>query len=234
MTRRTRIATFNVKRLATKEAARVDAIASFVRAHAPDVLALQEVEAGASLAIAERAGFPHASFVAHAHGVDRGVAILHRTPAAARGGERVPARWLDDKGFTRVVIPCSAQPIEIVALHLDWLSRDARTRQIARIADHLGPASGPRLVLGDLNAMSPRAFGGAHDDTAHALARALGLRVRESSPPTFPSKSPRWALDWILTCDAFETRQMCVLPTALSDHAMLIAELDLERRADAA
>jgi endonuclease/exonuclease/phosphatase family metal-dependent hydrolase len=220
-----RIGTFNVKRLGARDDTRIDAIAELVRAHSLGVLALQEIEAGASLAIAERAGFPHASFVAHAQGAERGVAILHRVPALEHTGARVPARWRDDKGFTRVLVPSRSGPVEIVALHLDWLSRARRERQIASIGALLGEATGPRLVLGDLNAMSPRAFGGAHDDTAHALARVLGLRVRESSPPTFPSARPRWALDWILTCAAFETRQTQVVPTPLSDHAMLIADL---------
>lgn len=225
-----RIGTFNVKRLGARDDTRIDAIAELVRAHSLGVLALQEIEAGAALAIAERAGFPHASFVAHAQGAERGVAILHHAPALEHTGARVPARWRDDKGFTRVLVPSlrvpsQRSPIEIVALHLDWLSRARRERQIASIGALLGEATGPRLVLGDLNAMSPRALGGAHDDTAHALARVLGLRVRESSPPTFPSARPRWALDWILTCAAFETRHTEVVPTALSDHAMLIADL---------
>ncbi|MBX7192470.1 MAG: endonuclease/exonuclease/phosphatase family protein [Sandaracinaceae bacterium] len=228
---RIRVGTFNVKRLSARERRRAGDIASVVRTCALDVLTLEEVELGAALEIARGAGFAHTSFVGHAHRAPRGVAVLHHAPALERGGARVPARWLDDKGFTRVLLGHARGAIELVGLHLDWLHRAARERQIREIATSLGPPRAPRVVLGDLNAMGPRALGRTHDDTVHALGRALEVSPHAPTVPTFPSARPRWALDWVLASEPLAIEAVEVLPTAHSDHALLVAELAWARAA---
>ena len=229
-----RVASFNVQRLSARHAARVEAIAGIVRTLEVDVLALQEIDAGPAFDVTRGAGLSHTTFVAHAPSARRGVAVGHRYAAQATGGARIPARLGDDKGFTRVVLDVpieesASRPrrVEVIALHLDWLSRAARARQIAALAEALGPPSSSRLVLGDTNAMSARALGRTHDDTVHALAEELGVRAPEIVCPTFPSRRPLWALDWILATADLSFVDVQTHATASSDHAAIVATLAL-------
>jgi endonuclease/exonuclease/phosphatase family metal-dependent hydrolase len=229
-----RVASFNVQRLSARQGARVEAIASIARALDADVLALQEIASGPALDVTRGAGLAHTTFVAHAASAQRGVAIGHRLPALASGGARIPARLGDDKGFTRVVIEAPSEPpsarshrIEVVALHLDWLSRAARARQIASIASTLGAPACSRIVLGDTNAMSPGAFSRTHDDTVSELAERLGVRAPSEARPTFPSRRPFWALDWILATPDLSFVDVEMRATRSSDHAAILATLAL-------
>jgi endonuclease/exonuclease/phosphatase family metal-dependent hydrolase len=229
-----RVASFNVQRLSAGQPARVEAIADIVRALEADVLALQEIDAGPALDVTRSAGLAHTTFVAHAASVQRGVAVGHRLPALASGGARIPARLGDDKGFTRVVLdvplePPSSRPhrVEVVALHLDWLSRAARARQIRSIASTLGAPESSRIVLGDTNAMSPGAFGRTHDDTVRELAERLGVRAPSEPRLTFPSRRPFWALDWILATPDLSFVDLETRATRSSDHAAIVATIAL-------
>jgi len=217
-----RVVTFNTKRL--RAGPRALAVADFLRNQRADVVALQEVSEDAAESIARHAGFRHCTFAKHARRAQRGVALLHRLDARERGGARLPARWGDDKGFVRIVLSdASHGDLEVIALHLDWLSRRARTKQIEALASLL-PEARRRVVLGDMNAMS---FGACirrrvHDDTTRELGNALGVEPR-GAHRTFPSRSPVWALDWILASPALHIADVRVdVPSPrLSDHAAL-------------
>jgi endonuclease/exonuclease/phosphatase family metal-dependent hydrolase len=224
-----RVASLNVLRLSSREKQRAARIGAFLGELGTDVVALQEVEGEPAADVARRAGFDHCTFVGHALSRRRGVALLHRSPALVSGGARFPARLGDDKGYTRAVVLACGREIEILGVHLDWLSRRARAGQIEALARAVGPACMPRVVLGDLNAMTlgTWARGDAVDDTVSALALALGLRPSSSISRTFPGRAPRWALDWILASPELDVSALEVVPTALSDHAAIVAEITL-------
>lgn len=221
-----RVATFNVKRLSRAAVGRGEAIGDFLAALGTDVVALQEVDDSAAERIATRIGFPHCTFVGHAPSGRRGVALVHRHAAVSTEGARIAARPGDDKGFTRAVLATDGGVVDVVGVHLDWISRQARERQIAELAARL-PPSPRRVVMGDFNAMNvvTVAQRRPHDDTASAVARALGLRAPAVPKPTFPSGAPRWALDWIVTSDDLALGELRVHPSKLSDHAALVAEV---------
>lgn len=223
----TRVASLNVQRLSPRERDRVARIGAFVGGLASDVVALQEVSREAAHEVARHAGFPHCTFVGHSASRDRGVALLHHAPARVADGARIAARPLDDKGYTRARLTLAGREIEIVGLHLDWLSRRARARQIEVLGRALGPPSTPRIVLGDLNAMTPSAWarGEPADDTVLAVALALGVRPPTRSARTFPSRAPRWALDWALASPDLALGEVQVVPTELSDHALIAIEV---------
>jgi endonuclease/exonuclease/phosphatase family metal-dependent hydrolase len=162
--------------------------------------------------------------------------LLYRGQAVESSGGLLPARARDDKGYTRVVLQVSpsSPPIEIVALHLDWISRRARERQAASLAEALGPPKRPRLVVGDLNAMTARTIlsGDDHDSTVRVLAERLGVAPpRAPSVRTFPNFAPMFSLDWVLASASLEVRTVRALPSRLSDHAVLIAEVGLSEAA---
>ncbi len=222
-----RIASLNVKRLGARERPRAARIGAFVRELQSDVVALQEIGEEAAHDVAAHAGMAHVTFVGHALSGRRGVALLHRAPAITSSGVRIAARVGDDKGFTRAVLRFGDRELEIVGMHLDWLSRRARLVQIERIARALGAPSIPRVALGDLNAMTLRTWarGETADETVIALALALGVRTPGKTSPTFPSHAPRWALDWVLASPELGLSEIEVVPTALSDHAAIVAEV---------
>jgi len=233
-----RIVSFNVKRLSHRwSGGRVRAvrIGAFLRPIDADVCALQEIEhepddAQSALAlVAREAGFTERAFTRHAPGQPRGVGLLYRGRAVESSGGLLPARARDDKGYTRVVLQVapSSQAIEIVALHLDWISRRARERQAAALAEALGPPRGPRLVVGDLNAMTARTIlsGEDHDSTVRVLAERLGVAPPRAGVRTFPNFAPMFSLDWVLASASLQVRSVRALPSRFSDHAVLIAEV---------
>lgn len=230
-----RVASFNVKRLSAREKLRVDRIGAFVGALESDVVALQEIWTEPVADVARSAGFPHWTFVGHAPSRRRGVAMLHRVAASARGGERLSARPGDDKGYTRAVLRPRGVDVEVIGLHLDWISRRARSRQIDELARAVGQPRMPRVVIGDMNAMTLAAWARAmpSDDTVTELARALGVSPPPTAQATFPSRAPRWALDWILVSPPLRFADVRVTPTPLSDHAAIVADLVIgeDRRA---
>ncbi len=150
----------------------------------------------------------------------------------ARSGGRLPARAGDDKGFTRVVLAMPAAAVigavEVIAVHLDPFSHRARQRQIAALAASVGAPTMPRIVLGDFNAMTIRAWltRRAHDDTVAEVAEALSVEMPTcASHKSFPSRYPLFAIDWVLASSELEVRNVEVVATRLSDHAALLAEV---------
>jgi endonuclease/exonuclease/phosphatase family metal-dependent hydrolase len=234
-----RIVSFNVKRLSHRWAGgrtRAVRIGALLRTLDADVCALQEIEhvpddAGSALAlVAREAGFDAHTFTRHAPGQPRGVGLLHRGLVIETSGGLLPARPRDDKGYTRVVLQVSpsAPAIEIIAVHLDWISRRARERQAAALAEAVGRPTGPRLVVGDLNAMTARTLlrGEDHDSTVRVLASRLGVAPpRAPGVRTFPNFAPTFSLDWVLASASLAIGSVRALPTRLSDHALLVAEV---------
>ncbi len=220
-----RVVTFNTKRLGRGQHARAEAIAGHLAGLAPDVVALQEVDDAAAAHVALRAGFAECTFVGHSPSGRRGVALLHRRAARVQGGAKVPARWLDDKGYAQVVLALDdGRELEIIGLHLDWASRRARGAQLRRLADLLPPRPA-RIVLGDLNAMNVGAIVRRLpvDDTIDAVGSALGVRPPAELVRTFPAHAPRWALDAVLASAPLAVTQVQIAPSELSDHAALVA-----------
>lgn len=240
-----RVVSLNVARLSKRETKRSYEIGAMLRALTADVCALQEIcsespEDGALAQVAKGARLAHSTFEAHAPLAARGIALLHRHPAVAHSGGRLPARAGDDKGFARSVLEvpradvtssasnAGVTLIEVIGVHLDPFSQRARSRQIDALAKVVGPATMPRIVVGDLNAMSLRALLSrrAHDETVAMVANALGVDV---SPlpltKSFPSRLPLFAIDWVLVSSALEVRSVESIKSRLSDHAALLAEV---------
>jgi endonuclease/exonuclease/phosphatase family metal-dependent hydrolase len=230
MTGPLRVVSFNVKRLSGKHLERARKIGELLATLDPDVCCLQEIEDEQESAVAgtaRAAGFAHYSFVPHATKVRRGVALLHREQSQQTTGARLEARVFDDKGFVCATLSRGPQPFDVIGLHLDPFSRARRLRQVLELSRALGPPTRPRVVMGDLNAMSPMALarGHRHDDTVDALAIALHVQPLTGGLRSFPAARPVFELDWVLASPELELADARVVPTRLSDHAALVAEL---------
>ena len=194
-----------------------------------DLVALQELEhQGSDAHRSLLSESMHLTVGKHSRSGTRGVGVLCATPFLQEDHGRLSARWGDDKGYVRVVVTPHAMgsAVEFIGVHLDPFSPRARFRQIDALAREVGAPSMPRIVAGDLNAMSAKALlsGRDHDETVSALSEALGVRSGIALK-TFPNRFPRLAIDWVLASPDLSFRAMRREKTNFSDHAAIVAEL---------
>ena len=79
------------------------------------------------------------------------------------------------------------------------------------------------IVAGDFNT-----FWGEHE--IYLFMRASGLRsANANSSPSFPSRSPRKELDFILYSDGIRVTHFEVADVRLSDHRPLICDFEVTR-----
>lgn len=231
-----RIVSLNVCRLDPGSAggrARARRVGSLLSELDASLVAFQELEHAGhadSLDVFGDAG-SHWILGRHSRSGGRGVALRSRALPLDYTEGRLSARTVDDKGYARGVFAMLGCTVEVIALHLDPFSRRARHRQIAMLADAVGPAQMPRVVLGDLNAMTVGAIfrGRDHDDTVSILSEALGVRPAATTPRTFPNAFPLFAIDWILASRELELTAVHAVRAGVSDHAAIVADLRAKR-----
>ena len=145
-------------------------IAAVIDREAPDVVALQESDGPSSWS----GGFDHVAWLvarsawvcsgvrgAHvAHEVlgerlEYGTAVLSRGPVRRACSEPFGLSWVDTKGF---VVATVAAPgwgeeaaVDVVSVHLDFLSELVRRRQVRRLVAALERRRRPVVVMGDFN-----------------------------------------------------------------------------------
>lgn len=224
--------------------------AAAIRASAPDVLALQEVDvhwgarsgfADQAAALGDRLGmavrFAHIYRLPGAGGRpprEFGVALLSRYAVTAFGNrtltrlstqvpDPVPA---PEPGLLAATIDVRGTPVRLFNAHLDYRADPSvRARQVAELLAYVGPASaGPTLVLGDLNA-PPDA-----PELRPLLARLRDAWPADAGPGgTYPAAAPVKRIDYVLVSPHFRVRGARVPPTDASDHRPVVAELVLLR-----
>lgn len=205
------------------------ALAELVQAHAPDVVAVQELAPEQAEALA--AVLPHGVLEPATDYTGMGIALrapagLHRLPLAYRDARVAlldPAAW-----------PGLEQPVEIVNVHFAaptaqpfWRQPGVRRRQLQGLLAHLDADPGrARAVVGDFNAtpLWPvyRGVASRLEDLARAHALGTGRRPRR----TWPS----WSLRPLLRIDhcfgrGLDVHGLRVLAIPGSDHRGLLVDL---------
>ena len=216
-------------------------VARVLRREAPHVIALQEADGPSFWSgkfhhvehLAEQTGYEHHFWGEHharrlgKRRVSIGTALLSQIPlvnpssfAFERPGLR--AR----KGFVVATLPFPGAPdgtVDIVSVHLDFLRKTVRRRQIHEMAGELAGRRNPLIVLGDLNCWWAR-----RNDAIHLLIDTLGVRPCRPEAielATFPSLRPRFRLDWILVSAGLEFGHYRVVADRVSDHLGVVAEI---------
>lgn len=153
-----------------------------------------------------------------------GTALLSRYGLASPSSRRFASTWRCTKGFVRghVEVPGWDVSIDVVSVHLDFLTPRIRRRQILDLTEELSAHPGPLVLMGDLNCswhLEPRSM--------ELLTRALDLRAwdPEGLAPTYPSLSPRFRLDWILVSRDLEFVEHHTVANRVSDHLAVIADV---------
>lgn len=212
-------------------------IARLLARESPDVVALQEVDLRSvwnggfdhQHYIAELAEYPFSFSGSHKEGrlFNYGTGLLSRLPLhdpASIKFRRPAVR--PGKGFVMSTIEWQANPgddvllVDVVSVHLDFLSRQQRVREIELLVATLASRPNPRIVMGDFNTEYL-----STDAVLLHLERALNLYTFEphARHVTYPLLGRR--LDWILVSPCFELGNFRVLGGKLSDHHPVAAEI---------
>jgi endonuclease/exonuclease/phosphatase family metal-dependent hydrolase len=129
------------------------------------------------------------------------------------------------KGVKRLVMELELEDVVIFIVHLA-LGRRCREAQLADLARLAKNARKPYLIAGDFNAFAGKV-------ELREFMQALRLASANlSDAPTFPSRSPRWQLDFILHSPEIRVTHFEVAKgIRLSDHLPLICDFDVARPA---
>ncbi|MCP3136081.1 endonuclease/exonuclease/phosphatase family protein [Pyxidicoccus xibeiensis] len=216
----------------------LDGIAALLAQEAADVVALQEVDRKCFFSggvdqvahIAAAAGYAHVLHGEHLRVPGlfaQGTALLSRVPLHEPEVVFFQADRAVDKGFVAAAIHWKGHVVDVVSVHLDPFSQPRRLRQVQRLAEALERRhrQGRLLVvMGDFNSSE-----GNPGKTVERLCASVRLHLHEpgGGEPTYTTTWPRQRLDWILVSPELRYVRHARVPTVLSDHFPVMAELDL-------
>jgi len=187
------------------------AVVADIRAHAPDIVTLQEVSArNRAVLAALRADYPYQQYC-NFRAVG-GTAVLSRWPA-------VPGSAFCDQGLSGLQVETPAGMVRAMSLHLGWPWPHGQAEQISELTPLLRGLDGPTVIGGDFNAVA----------WSHALARvevASGTRRAGHEVATFalPYGGMGVAIDHVLASGA-APGMIEVLDRLASDHRGVLARV---------
>ncbi len=125
-----------------------------------------------------------------------------------------------DTGIKRLIIELEMEDYAVFLVHLSLKYRH-RHLQLRHLYDLIQKTSKPVVVTGDFNT-----FWGENE--IYLFMKAAGLMSANiESRPTYPSRSPRKELDFVLYQDGIEVTNFEVLDVRLSDHLPIICDFEL-------
>ncbi len=207
----------------------LDPVIDVVRRHAPDVVALQEIDSrpshtpGAFELLSEALGEHRveARIIASGDG-HYGHTLLSRWPVRSSRLHDLSFRMREPRAAIEATVATPGGALHIVATHLG-LTRAERRHQAKRLGELADHDRSPTIMLGDFNDW----WLGGH--VRKALARRYPAQVRRR---TFPARLPLLALDRLHCAAHVEVVRAWTDAAArsASDHLPLIADIILEPR----
>ena len=208
----------------------LDRVVGFIRRHAPDIVALQEIDARRKTGLTEPA-FEYLKDALGTHAAearvitapdgDYGHAVISRWPLRDTVLHDVSIEGREPRAAVETTVETPHGPLHIVAAHLGLSFRERR-HQAALLAK-LGQ-SGPErsLIVGDFNDWIWRG------SVQCALAECMAERSHQK---TFPAWLPVFALDRVYCRPSEIFVRSWTDPAARwsSDHLPVIADLRLQR-----
>jgi endonuclease/exonuclease/phosphatase family metal-dependent hydrolase len=205
-------------------------VVDYLQRHAPDVVALQEVDSRR----ARHAGMANAFDVlrgalgahgAHAYAIstadgDYGQALISRWPLVASSVHDLSYPEREPRRAISAEIATPAGRVHVIATHLG-LSLRERSRQAQVLLGLVGGLERPTVVMGDFNDWLWRG------SVRRALRRVL---PQCTAYRTFPAVMPLFRLDCIYVSSAVRFLSCRTDPSArsMSDHLPVIAEVHIE------
>jgi len=211
----------------------LEKIINFIQSTDPDVVGLIEVDIGSmrsgrvnqAEAIADALG--HFSAYACKYGeesVNQLIPILRKQGNAFLAAPRITGERFHyfDQGIKKLIIELELDDVAIFLVHLSLKYRH-RHFQLRRLYELIQQSSKPVIVAGDFNT-----FWG--EDEIFLFKKAAGLRsANVNSNPTYPSRSPRMELDFILYGKDIEVTHFEIPDARFSDHLPLICDFNITR-----
>ena len=125
-----------------------------------------------------------------------------------------------DTGIKRLIIELEMKKYAVFLVHLSLKYRH-RHLQLRRLYDLIEATEKPVIVAGDFNT-----FWGENE--IYLFLRAAGLTsANPEGIPTYPSRSPRKELDFILYQEGIEVTAFEVPQIKLSDHLPLVCDFEI-------
>jgi len=216
------------------EAAELKRIIEFIGSQDPDIVGLIEVDTGSMRSgrvnqaevIAKSLG--HYSCYGNKYGetsVNQRLPILRKQANAFLASPRVQGERFHyfDTGIKRLIIELELDDVAIFLVHLSLKYRH-RQMQLRHLHQLIERSEKPVIVAGDFNT-----FWGA--DEIYLFMKASGLRnVNTQGVPSYPTRSPRLELDFILCTKEIEVHSFAVLNMPFSDHLPLICDFEVNKK----
>jgi len=128
-----------------------------------------------------------------------------------------------DTGIKRLIIELEMRDFSIFLVHLSLKYRH-RHLQLRKLYDLINDTDKTVIVAGDFNT-----FWG--EDEIYLFKKAAGLTSANSDGiPTYPSRSPRKELDFILYQQGIEVKAFEVPQIKFSDHYPLVCDFEIAER----
>ena len=233
-----RVATYNIHHGAGVDGiVDLDRIAAELERGGADVIGLQEVDRhwgersgfqDQATALAERVGMhlayaPNLDLDPLEPGAPRrqyGTAVLSRFPILESRNTLLPRpAGGEQRGLLETVINVRGVRLRFATTHLQHTSTVERRAQTERIADLLGAAAEPTILVGDLNAAP----------SAPELAPLWPLfdDAAAGAGPTYPAEAPVSRIDYVLATSDVGATAAAVLASTASDHLQVTADLSV-------
>ncbi|MDH3988842.1 MAG: endonuclease/exonuclease/phosphatase family protein [Gammaproteobacteria bacterium] len=206
-------------------------ITSFIKSTDPDIVGLIEVDTGSirsrrinqAETIATELGMNSSYETKYgAKSLNQLLPIIRKQGNAFMAAPRVHGETFHyfDTGIKRLIIELEMDNFAVFLVHLSLKYRH-RHLQLRKLYDLIAETKKPVIVAGDFNT-----FWGENE--IYLFMRAAGLQsANVKSLPSYPSRSPRKELDFILYQDGIHVTHFEIPQVRHSDHLPLICDFEV-------
>lgn len=206
-------------------------IVTFIKSMDPDIVGLIEVDTGSirsrrvnqAETIATELGMNSSYETKYgARSLNQLVPIIRKQGNAFLAAPRVHGETFHyfDTGIKRLIIELEMETFAVFLVHLSLKYRH-RHLQLRKLYDLIEETTKPVMVAGDFNT-----FWGENE--IYLFMRAAGLRsANTSSLPSYPSRSPRKELDFVLYQDGIQVTNFEIPQVRHSDHLPLVCDFEV-------
>jgi len=207
-------------------------LTAFIRSVDPDIVGLVEVDTGSirsrMVNQAEKIGQElgmNTSYEINKYGessINQLIPIIRKQGNAFLAAERVHGEKFHyfDTGIKRLIIELEMEKFAVFLVHLSLKYRH-RHLQLRTLYDLISVTSKPVIVAGDFNT-----FWG--EDEIYLFMKAAGLTsANRQRLPSYPSRSPRKELDFVLYQKGIEVTGFSIPRVQYSDRLPLVCDFEI-------
>ena len=206
-------------------------ITDFIKSVDPDIIGLIEVDTGSIRSrmvnqaekIAEELGLNTSYEIKYGESsINQLLPIIRKQGNAFLAAPRVHGESFHyfDTGVKRLIIELEMEDFAVFLVHLSLKYRH-RHLQLRTLYDLIEATEKPVIVAGDFNT-----FWGEHE--IYLFMKAAGLTsANRDGIPSYPSRSPRKELDFILCQDGIRVTDFDVPQVRFSDHLPLVCDFEV-------